>query len=104
MTSTDYFRRRRKLILTIRYTGIGVTLVLIVWVSHEYPADASYGLWALVPLIIAMAAGLILGARLRCPSCELGLRRRMLQGEDPGTLDRCPRCGADFGQPMPDRD
>jgi hypothetical protein len=104
MTITNYFRQRRKLILTIRYTGIGLTLLLIVWASHEYPSDPSYGLWALAPLVIAMAVGMILEARLRCPSCNLDFRRPMLQGVDPGALDRCPRCGADFGQPMPNRD
>jgi hypothetical protein len=104
MTITDHFRQRRKLILTIRYAGIGLTLVLIVWVSHEYPADASYGLWTLMPLAIATAAGLVLAVRLKCPDCDMDFRRAMLQNQYPDALDHCPGCGADFGQPMPGRD
>jgi hypothetical protein len=104
MTIAEYFRRRRKLILAIRYTGVGLTLVLIVWVSHAYPSDAFYGLWALGPLAIGMVAGLILGAWLRCPSCHLNIRRSVLQAQDRDAPDHCPRCGAEFGQSMPGKD
>jgi hypothetical protein len=99
MTIGDYLRKQTRTINTIKWVGVGLAVVMA-FVHGREPGVIAYA-WIVAPMIPAIGIMMVLGRRLRCPRCQTALNQQLLLSRDRVPLLSCPKCGADFNEPLP---
>lgn len=101
MTISAYLHKWTKIIVVVRWVCVGVAAVMAL-VTVNRPPFERYA-WVIGAVIPAIAVVGIYAKRLQCPICKARLREPIRDLGVPPALQRCPECGADFSQPMPNK-
>jgi hypothetical protein len=105
MTISEFMGRRRRLCLAIHWSacavGVPGVLYLVYVGAHRGPQYAwNRAGWTLAVFITGTVVAIILGMKFKCPICVARLYPVELK-KGQRTWTACPKCGADFSQPMP---
>ncbi len=110
----EYLQRRRRTFVIADWIGacfitIGIARILYLHMVGGFLFAWKHGLWSLVPGVVSIAVIVWLMHRIRCPICRgrlwqrTPLRKRPAFRKQPVVPSSCPKCGADFSQPMPNK-
>jgi hypothetical protein len=99
MTTIEHLTRQMRTINLVKWGGVVIALVLA-FVHVREPKTHTYA-WIIAPMIPTVAIMILLGKRLKCPRCQASLTQNFY-ARDRVPLRFCPKCGADFNEPMPE--
>jgi hypothetical protein len=99
MTIGEYLQKQARAVRTAKWVTGGLAVILCcIAVVAKAP---KYSGWVIGIFVSAVGFALLIGPhrRMKCPYCNAYLQSGVdTKGE---LIPRCPKCGGDFNQPMP---